>query len=167
MQERNANIILKESKHTRKIPLKDFFLDYKKLNLHEGEYIESIYIPVPKQKYRFNFEKVSKRTHLDIASVNSAIYLKLNEDLIEECSVSAGGVSAIPKYLSKTSEYLVGKRITNGTVFKASKILQEEISPITDVRGTEDYKRLLARQLFFAHFIKLCPESISLNELLS
>jgi xanthine dehydrogenase small subunit len=163
----NASIILKESNNTRKIALKDFFIDYKKLNLNKGEYIESVVIPVPKEKYKFSFEKVSKRTHLDIASVNSAIYLKLNNDLIEECSVSAGGVSAIPKYLSKTSEYLVGKKITNGTVFKANEILQEEISPISDVRGSIDYKRLLLRQLFFAHFIKLCPNSISLNELLS
>ena len=163
----NANINLKEAKNTRKIPLKNFFLDYKKLNLNKEEYIESIVIPIPEKEYKFNFEKVSKRTHLDIASVNSAIYVKLNADLIEECSVTAGGVSPIPKYLNKTSEYLVGKKITNGTVLKASKLLQEEISPISDVRGTEDYKRLLARQLFFAHFIKLCPNSISLNELLS
>ncbi len=163
----NANIILKESKNTRKIALKDFFLDYKKINLNQGEYIESVILPIPSEKFVFNFEKVSKRTHLDIASVNSAIYFKLNNDLIEECSVSAGGVSAVPKYLKKTSEYLVGKKITNGTVFKANEILQEEISPISDVRGTEDYKRLLARQLFFAHFIKLCPQSVSLNELLS
>jgi xanthine dehydrogenase small subunit len=162
----NANINLKEAKNTRKIPLKNFFLDYKKFDLNKGEYIESVVIPIPEKEYKFNFEKVSKRTHLDIASVNSAIYMKLNADIIEECSVSAGGVSAIPKYLSKTSEYLVGKKITNGTVFKANEILQEEISPISDVRGSEDYKRLLVRQLFFAHFIKLCPNSISLNELL-
>jgi xanthine dehydrogenase small subunit len=163
----NANINLKESNNTRKIPLKNFFLDYKKLDLNKGEYIESVIIPIPEKEYKFNFEKVSKRTHLDIASVNSAIYVKLNADLIEDCSVSTGGVSAIPKYLKNTSEYLIGKQITNGTVLKASKVLQEEISPISDVRGSSDYKRLLARQLFFAHFIKMCPESISLNELLS
>jgi len=163
----NANIVLKEANNTRKIPLKNFFLDYKKFDLNKGEYIESVIIPIPEKAYKFNFEKVSKRTHLDIASVNSAIYIKLNADLIEDCSVSAGGISAIPKHLEKTSEYLIGKQITNGTVLKASKVLQEEISPISDVRGTEDYKRLLARQLFFAHFIKLCPKSISLNELLS
>lgn len=163
----NANILIKESNNTRNIPLKNFFLDYKKLDLNKGEYLESITIPVFESDLKFNFEKVSKRTHLDIASVNSAISFKLNNDIIEECSVSAGGVSAIPKYLGKTSEYLVGKKITNGMLIKANEILQEEISPISDVRGSEDYKRLLCRQLFYAHFIKLCPESISLNELLS
>lgn len=163
----NANIKLKQSNNTRLLPLRNFFLDYKKLDLNKNEFIESIIVPIPDAEYKFNFEKVSKRTHLDIASVNSAILFTIKNDEIENCFISTGGVSAIPKYLARTSEYLTGKRITNGTVFKASKILQEEISPITDVRGTEDYKRLLARQLFFAHFIKLCPSSISLNELLS
>jgi len=163
----NASIVIKESSNSRKIPLRNFFLDYKKLDLSKSEFIESIIIPITETGFKFNFEKVSKRTYLDIASVNSAISLRLNEDIIIDCSVSAGGVSSIPKYLIKTTEYLLGKRITNGTVIKANKILQEEISPISDVRGSAKYKRLLLRQLFFAHFIKLCPKSISLNELLS
>jgi xanthine dehydrogenase small subunit len=124
-------------------------------------------VPAPKKNAKFNFEKVSKRTHLDIASVNSAIHVTLHEDIVEECFVSAGGVSAIPKYLKETSEYLQGKKITNGTIIKANEVLQQEISPISDVRGSADYKRLLLRQLFFAHFIKICPSSITLKELLS
>lgn len=163
----NTNIKLKKDNNTRTIPLKNFFLDYKKLDLQENEFIESLHIPIQGLPFKYNFEKVSKRTHLDIASVNTAIFFNLKGDVIEDCNVSAGGVSAIPKYLEKTSEYLKGKTITNGTVLKASKIMQEEIAPISDIRGTSDYKRLLMRQLFFAHFIKLCPNSISLNELLS
>ena len=87
--------------------------------------------------------------------------------MIEACTISAGGVSAVPKYLSNTSSYLIGKKITNGTIIKANEIIQEEISPISDIRGSEEYKRLLLRQLLFAHFIKLFPKNISLNELLS
>lgn len=163
----DAGIILKESKSTRRLPLKDFFLDYKKLNLQKNEYIESVVIPIPKNEFYFNFEKVSKRTHLDIASVNTAIYLQLKDDMIEACTISAGGVSAVPKYLSNTSSYLIGKKITNGTIIKANEIIQEEISPISDIRGSTEYKSLLLRQLLFAHFIKLFPKNVSLNELLS
>lgn len=163
----NASIILKESNNTRNIPLRNFFLDYKKLDLKDGEFIEYISVPAPKKNGKFNFEKVSKRTHLDIASVNSAIHFTIENDIIKDCSVSAGGVSAIPKYLKATSEYLQGKSITNGTIIKANEVMQQEISPISDVRGSADYKRLLLRQLFFAHFIKLCPTSITLKELLS
>ncbi len=45
--------------------------------------------------------------------------------------------------------------IVSETIQLAEKVLQSEISPISDVRGTSDYKRLLARQLFFAHFYKI------------
>jgi xanthine dehydrogenase small subunit len=44
--------------------------------------------------------------------------------------------------------------------------MQTEISPIDDLRGTAAYKRLLAKQLFFAHFIELFPEHFSLSNLL-
>lgn len=163
----NASIQLKSDNSTRIIPLNSFFIDYKKLDLKEDEIIESVIVPVQGLPFKYNFEKVSKRTHLDIASVNTSIFFNLEKDVIVDCNISAGGVSPIPKHLVKTSEYLRGKTVTNGTIFKASQILQEEISPISDVRGTAEYKSLLLRQLFFAHFIKLCPESISLNELLS
>lgn len=53
------------------------------------------------------------------------------------------------------------------TVKQAETILQTEISPISDVRGAADYKRLLARQLFFAHFIELFPSSIQLQNLIA
>ncbi len=163
----NADLVVRDSNIIRRVPLRNFFIDYKKTDLKKGEFIESVSIPIPKAGCKFNFEKVSKRTHLDIASVNSAIYVKLNDDIIEECSISAGGVSAIPKYLKNVSEYFIGKKVSNGTIIKANEILQDEISPISDVRGTEKYKRLLLRQLLYAHFIELFPESISIKNLLS
>jgi xanthine dehydrogenase small subunit len=49
------------------------------------------------------------------------------------------------------------------TVWKAVKISQEEISPISDVRGSADYKRLLTRQLMIAHFTKLFPDRFTVE----
>jgi xanthine dehydrogenase small subunit len=66
-----------------------------------------------------------------------------------------GGVAPIPLYLRKTSEFLRGKEIREETVAEAREILQTEISPISDVRGSARYKGLLARQLFTAHFVEL------------
>ena len=103
----------------------------------------------------FNFEKVCKRTFLDIASVNTAISLRVENDSILEAHVSAGGVAAIPFYLRKTSEFLRGRKITAATISEANEIIQSEISPISDVRGSESYKRLLLKQLFTAHFVEL------------
>jgi xanthine dehydrogenase small subunit len=138
---------------TRIIKLKDFYLGYKQLAKSDDEFIAKIRFR--KNFTHFNFEKVCKRTYLDIASVNSAISLKVSENLIEEAHVSVGGVFATPLYLRKTSEFLSGKEINEKMISEAIEILQTEISPISDVRGSAEYKRLLARQLFRAHFVEL------------
>ncbi len=107
---------------------------------------------------QINFEKVSKRTYLDIASVNTAISIVVKEGLIKNLSLSAGGISPFPKYLTKTNDFLTGKKLDITNLGLALEILQQEIAPISDIRGNKKYKRLLIRQLFLQHFLVLFPE---------
>lgn len=146
----DASVVLNT---TREIALKDFYLGYKQLAKTPDEFITKIRFR--KDFTHFNFEKVSKRTYLDIATVNTAIGLKVADNLIENAHVSAGGVFATPLYLPETSRFLRGQEISDATISQAAEILQTEISPISDVRGSKEYKRLLARQLFTAHFAEL------------
>lgn len=151
---------------SRRVMLKDFYLGYKQLDKKADEIISEIAFELPTNETQFNFEKVCKRQYLDIASVNSAITLSSNQNTIAEAHVSMGGVGPIPKYLAKTSEFLTKKSITVVVIKDAEQILQTELSPISDARGTEAYKRLLGRQLFFSHFITLFPETIKMEDLI-
>lgn len=151
----------------RSIPFEAFHQQYKTYDLHEHEILKSISFSMPLQSEFFNFEKVSKRTHLDIASVNAAARISVKDTIISDAHFSVGGVAAIPKYLKNTSKFLIGKKVTSETIKSATAILQSEISPISDVRGTASYKRLLAQQLFFAHFIELFPASVQLKTLIA
>jgi len=161
----NSNITIANENGTERIlPLKNFYQGYKTYDLKEGELLKSISFKLPTHQSFFNFEKVCKRTHLDIASVNSAIHLSVENSMITEANVSIGGVAAIPKYVHNTSEFLIGKPLNSETILKANEVLQSEISPISDVRGTSDYKRLLGQQLFFTHFIELFPKQFTLND---
>lgn len=164
----NSSLSIKNSSGSiRKIPFCDFHQDYKKVDLKSDELVHSIsFSKLDKQTY-FNFEKVSKRTHLDIASVNSAIKISMQNDVISDAHISLGGVAAIPKYLKKTNDFLIGKMINAEILIEAERILQSEILPISDVRGTSAYKRLLARQLFFAHFVELFPSKVSFQNLIA
>jgi xanthine dehydrogenase small subunit len=90
----------------------------------------------------------------------------MDDEKIKECFLSAGGVSPIPLFLTKTSGFLMGKRIDPDIILEANEIMQKEISPISDVRGSKDYKRLLIRQLLFAHFIKLFPGTLNLDDII-
>jgi xanthine dehydrogenase small subunit len=142
----------------RTLPLRKLYKDYKQLNKKPEEIINRISFELPGKDSYFNFEKVSKRTHLDIASVNTAIHLKMNGDIIENAGLSAGGVGPVPMYLKKTSEYLKDKVISDNIINEAITIMQTEISPISDARGTKEYKALLLQQLIKAHFITLFPK---------
>lgn len=149
----------------RSLPLAELYLGYKKLVKAADEQVTEISFPAPLSGDFFNFEKVSKRTHLDIASVNTAAWLRVENDVITAARVSAGGVGPVPLLLRRTGEYLVGRALNADTVAGANEVMQTEISPIGDVRGTAAYKRLLLRQLLFAHFLRFAPE-LTLAELI-
>ncbi len=159
----DSEVILEGPEGERRVLLKDFFLGYKKTDLGKNEIIKTVAFDCKPDNALFSFEKVSKRMHLDIASVNSALRITLKEGTITQCSLSAGGVSPVPLLLHKTSRYFLGKRLSPDIIREANKIMQDEISPISDVRGSAEYKRLLLRQLMAAHFLKLFPESLNLS----
>ena len=147
----NAEIVLNNENSKRTIYLKDFYKGYKQLDKSENEFIEKIIFTKPSGNAIFNFEKVCKRTWLDIASVNSACLIGMEEGTVKHIHLAAGGIAPYPKYLSNTISFLKGRKIDTATLNEAIEIMNKEIAPISDARGTKEYKRLLLRQLFLAH----------------
>lgn len=164
----NSKIVLSSGKdEQRVIELSNFYKGYKTIDKANNEFIEQIIIKIPNNDALFNFEKVSKRTHLDIASVNSAVLFTISSNKIIEANISAGGVSPIPLLLKKTSEYFKDKIISNQLLNQIEPIIISEISPISDIRGSKEYKTILLIQLIKAHFLELFPKQITsevLNE---
>lgn len=154
----NSTLTLIQGDKKRTVPLSEFFLDYKKIDLSPGEIISAISFAIPKQPFYFNFEKVSKRTYLDIASVNSAALIETDNGRIVHCTISAGGVAPVPLVLTKTSHYLIGKPVSRATLRGALAIIPDEISPISDVRGSARYKSRLLTNLVAAHFFEFFPQ---------
>lgn len=135
---------------TRVVALKDFYKGYKNIDKLPEE--ELTHFTFTKPTGFFNFEKVCKRTHLDIASVNSAIHLVVKDNIIIDVRISAGGVGPVPMLLTKTNAYLVGKNISEENIKAALQIMPTDIAPISDARGTATYKTLLLQQLIKLHF---------------
>ncbi len=154
----DANLSLQDGSKTRILPLAGLYKGYKQLNKKPTEYIAEISFELPGAHTLVNFEKVSKRTHLDIASVNSAISITMENGLIKQARLSAGGVGPVPLLLQQAGGFLAGKAITERLVMETIAIAQNEITPISDTRGTAQYKTLLLGQLIKAHFISLFPQ---------
>ena len=103
----DARVVLDGGGSRRSVPLKDFYHGYKQLDLRPGELLTEVAFADPADA-RVNFEKVSKRTCLDIASVNSACSIRCIGDTIVDAHVSLGGVAPVPLYLHQTSHALTG-----------------------------------------------------------
>jgi xanthine dehydrogenase small subunit len=153
----DAKLTLHGFDEMREISLRSFYKGYKQLDKKVDEHIESINFELPDPSTKFNFEKVSKRTWLDIASVNSAICLHMDGETISKASLSAGGVGPVPMYLPNASAVLEGRTLSPELLENCIATAQQEISPISDARGTSNYKRLLLSQLIRAHALKLFP----------
>ncbi|MFH1018380.1 MAG: FAD binding domain-containing protein [Pseudomonadota bacterium] len=157
----DATLILGHKGKTRKLKLKDFFTGYKTVNKDPEEFIQWIYFDLPDEKTHFSFEKISKRDHLDMATVNSAMRVVLDGGVIKKASFTVGGLGSTIRYLAKTAEYLIGKKINNQTFKEANGIAQGEITP----RSRPEYKRALVRQELFIHLMSFSPGTISLEAL--
>jgi xanthine dehydrogenase small subunit len=155
----DAWLVLSDGKTKRELPLRKLYKGYKILDKKAGEYIEKIWFELPGKNTKFHFEKVSKRTNLDIASVNTAMSISIDNDRILAAGISAGGVGPVPMYLRNASEFLKEKIISEGLISEVIEKAQNEISPISDARGTAEYKRLLLGQLIRGHFMEFNPLS--------
>ena len=171
----DATVVLAAGDRRRSVPLREFYRGYKQIDLRRGELLTEVAFPDPAGA-RVNFEKVSKRTCLDIASVNSACLIRcapgdgadgagtIAAGTIAAANFSLGGVAPVPLYLRATSQAVRGRALDPDTVREALRAAQGEIAPISDVRGSAAYKRLLARQLLIAHFVTLFPDRFSAAE---
>jgi len=153
----DASLTLSDGVTRRELPLRKFFKGYKTLNKRPDEFIEKISFDLPGGQGLFHFEKVSKRTCLDIASVNTAMFVRMEGALIAEGHLSAGGVGPVPAFLEGASLMMKGRRVDEGLVAEVLERAYGEISPISDARGTAAYKRLLLGQLIKGHFLTMFP----------
>ncbi|BBO85060.1 xanthine dehydrogenase small subunit [Desulfosarcina ovata subsp. sediminis] len=154
----NAQLTIRGSCGIRRVSLDAFYKGYKRVDLATGEWITEIAFPYPSPQSRFNFEKVSRRKRLDIASVNTAMHVETAGGRVSHARISAGGVAPVPLLLTGSSAWLTGQPVSCVTLTRLIDLIDSEVSPIDDVRGTAHYKRRLLRRLVIAHFVVCFPD---------
>ncbi|HEY2139579.1 MAG TPA: xanthine dehydrogenase molybdopterin binding subunit, partial [Chthoniobacterales bacterium] len=151
-----ARLVLASATGERVLPLEEFFVAFRKTALRPHEILKSIVIPRPIAgvESRRRFFKVSKRREMDISTVAACFAVELEPNgTITNARLAYGGVAALPVRARKTEAALVGKRWSNSTCEEVLPILENEFTPISDVRGSETYRRRLIASLlrkFFA-----------------
>jgi xanthine dehydrogenase small subunit len=132
----------------RQIPAADFFTGYRRTALAAGELIARVLIPLPEDRTVLRAYKVSRRRDLDIATVSGGFRLELGKgSLVSRAVLAYGGMADRPSRAKSTERFLTGKPWNRSTVDQAMEILNSDFSPISDVRGSAEFRRAAARNL--------------------
>ncbi|HEY1340080.1 MAG TPA: FAD binding domain-containing protein, partial [Bryobacteraceae bacterium] len=131
----------------RIVPLDRFFLAYRKTALVAGELIVSILIPKPLPAIA-RFYKAAKRRMDDISTVAACFALDLDDaNRVRRVRFAYGGVAPVPLRAVEAEAAVVGQRWTADTIERAQDILERAIHPISDHRGSAEYRSALAASL--------------------
>ncbi len=131
----------------RTVPITSFYRGYKTLDLQPDEIITRIDIPLPSDAETLRLYKVSKRSHLDISSFTAAMLMRRVGDRIDQIRIAYGGVAPTVLRLPRTESFLAGKPFSLGTLEDAGAVAKDEIAPISDVRGSRDFRLQLAENV--------------------
>ena len=143
----NAKAVLYSKKGERVIPLSEFFKGPGLTAMEKGEIFKEILVPVPPANSAAVYRKISHRSKVDIAIFNVGVMLVITDNKIEDVNIFLGAVAPIPLKARKTEEFLKGKTPSEDVIYEAGKIAAGEASPITDVRSTKEYRKLLVEVL--------------------
>jgi xanthine dehydrogenase/oxidase len=137
----------------------NFFTAYRKNSIKTEEILLSISIPKTSANVFFFAYKQAKRRDDDIAIVNAAFNIRLNNDVVEDARLAFGGMAPTTILALKTAEAMKGKHWNQKLVEIVNKNLIEEIPLSYDAPGgVVSYRRSLTLSLFFKAFLNISQE---------
>lgn len=148
----DAEITLRSENGRRSIRAGEFVTSYRKNQMKSDEIIESIIIPKPGKNTYLYCHKQSKRKDMDISTLTFCLLLETKGKTITKVQTGFGGVAAIPEASCSCEEFLTGKEATPENFTLAAEIAQKDFHPISDIRGSAEYRLQMIKNLFIKSY---------------
>jgi xanthine dehydrogenase small subunit len=127
-------------------------LGYRKTALQPGELLAHVIFRLPAENQQLSLYKVSRRRDLDIATFTAAMLLTIENETIQEARIALGAVGPTVIRVKQTEAYLKGKPFSESVMQAAGELAAQEVTPISDVRGSADFRWQLVRNVFLKFF---------------
>lgn len=139
---------LSNGESTRRASVREYFLGPRKTVCGENEILINLIIPDPPPYQGASYQKFALRGGNALAVAGVAAMMRLGADgAIADACVVLGAVAPIPDMARRTNDFLIGKRPSEQVFAEAGKIARDEARPISDIRGTIEYRRELVEVL--------------------
>jgi xanthine dehydrogenase small subunit len=135
-----AELELRQGTRLRRIPLERLYLAYQKKDLAPGEFIVGVLVPPPKAARLFASYKLAKRIDQDISAVCGAFAVDVADGRTVRARLAYGGMAAIPARAPAAERALIGQPWSEATIASAAAALASDFTPLTDMRGSREYR---------------------------
>ena len=142
----------------RAVLLEEFFTGPGQTALQAGDILTAILIPAPAQHRGTSFIRIN-RAASDLATLSVAVVLQTDNSVCQEVKIALGAVAPTPVRAKKAEAILKKEGVNQDTIAEAAGAITEEISPITDVRSTADYRKDVAVAITKRALLKACERS--------
>ncbi len=134
---------------TRSVAVEDFCTAPGRTALDDGEFLVSLHFPAPTPNFGAFYRRFIPRNEMDIAVVGVGASVVLSEDKSSFVSarISVGAVAPTPLFVREAGEALGGQPVSDETIQRAADIARDAARPISDMRGTADYRKHLTSVL--------------------
>jgi aerobic carbon-monoxide dehydrogenase medium subunit len=143
----DAELLIAGPRGQRRVHITDFFLGVRRTQLAPDEVLVEIIVPAPQPNSGGTYVRHTPRRELDIAVVGVASQLTLRDGHCAKARIALGAVAPVPLRATEAEARLEGHAVTPALIEEAAELAVAAASPISDQRGSAEFRRHLVRVL--------------------
>jgi carbon-monoxide dehydrogenase medium subunit len=137
----DAEIVIASQNGERTVPIFDFFQGVRKTCVAVGEIVKCISLPTPKGSAVYERFDLRQGNSLAVAAV--AANITMDGDTVTDAKIALGAVAPTPGIVEGVNDILSGNSCSDGMLHEVAQLAIEASNPITDLRGSAEYRREL------------------------
>ena len=131
----------------REIAVEEFCIAPGKNAMKPGEMLVSLRFPAPEKGSGAHYLRFIPRNEMDIAVVGAGVSVLLENGIFKEARIALASVAPKPLFVQAAGDSLKGKPVNAESIAAAAELAKGAAAPLTDMRGTLEYRRHLCAVL--------------------
>lgn len=141
-----AVAVLRSAAGERRVPLSELFTGPGRTSALTGELLVALELPSPGPSSGSSYVRLEYRRHMEIAVVGAGAYVRFGSNgQIEAAHVAMTALAPTVRLVPQAGLALVGTDAGDFAVAAAADAVAFAATPISDVRGSADYRRAMAK----------------------
>jgi carbon-monoxide dehydrogenase medium subunit len=143
----DAEAVIAGPKGERRVPMTSFFVGVRQTVVGPDELLIELLVPDPGPHSGGTYVRHTPRRELDIAVVGVASQLTLSNGVCTKARIALAAVAPTPVRATAAERSLEGQPVTPERIARAADLALEVAKPISDQRGSADFRRHLVKVL--------------------